>query len=102
MKDNSLDILCIQETRKPNSDKYWHDDSGHLVLLSGNGGGSREWAGVGFVVSPALQRYIVGFHPVSSRIACLKMRVAGGFVALFCVSSLHTLKPPGRASAIVR
>ena len=92
MVDNSLDICCIQETRKSNSDKYLHD-SGHVVLLSGNGSGLREWAGVGFIVSPALQRFVVGFHPISSRMACLKVRVVGGLVAIFCVYSPHTLKP---------
>ena len=46
---NSIDIFCIQETHKSNSD-YYVNDKGFLIILSGGAAASREWAGVGFVV----------------------------------------------------
>ena len=92
MKTNSVDILCVQECRKLKSDKFW-SDSGHMVLLSGSGSGTREWAGVGFIVSPRMQSQVIGFRPISNRIAVLKMRTAGGCVAFLSVLSPHNLKP---------
>ena len=92
MKLHSIDILCIQETRKINSDKYLSDD-GCTVLLSGSGESCREWAGVGFVISARADRCVIGFRPLSNRIACLKLRVAGGTLALFTTLAPHNLRP---------
>ena len=53
MSANSIDILCMQETRKVKSDNY-DTDGGFQVYLSGSGDASREWAGVGFIIAPWL------------------------------------------------
>lgn len=98
MEANSIDIMCIQETRRLKSDKLW-TESGHLVLLSGSGTGSREWAGVGFVISRRMQTQILGFGPVSNRIGVLKILVAGGSIAVLSVYAPHNLRPlPERCS----
>ena len=95
---NSVDIMCIQETRRGNTDKYY-TDRGFLVLLSGRGDGSKEYAGVGFLVSPSIQPSILGFTPHSSRTASLKLRVQGGCLGICCVYAPHNLKPlPDRVS----
>ena len=92
MKTHSIDILCIQETRKPKSDHYRTDD-GFQVYLSGVGDGSRERAGVGFIVSPKFCRFVMGCRPLSSRISSLKVRVPGGCCQIFSVLAPHNLKP---------
>ena len=92
MLRNSIDVLCIQETRKPYADTY-RSEKGFLLLLSGRGDASREYAGVGFVVAPWMQPHIMGFTPNSSRCASLKLRVQGGCMALFSVYAPHTLHP---------
>jgi exonuclease III len=92
MKTHSIDITCVQETRKLNSDQFC-SDTGDVVLLSGSGASSREWAGVGFIVSKRVQSLIVGFRPISNRLAALNLRVAGGCIALFSAYAPHNLKP---------
>jgi len=98
MKSQSVDIMCIQEVRKKNSDKFISDD-GYTVLWSGSGDGSREWAGVGFIISPSLQPNFLGFRPLSNRIAALKLSVSCGSMVVFSVYAPHNLKPlPERVS----
>jgi exonuclease III len=98
MKSQSVDIMCIQEVRKKNSDKFISDD-GYTVLWSGSGDGSREWAGVGFIISPSLQRNFLGFRPLSNRIAALKLSVNCRSLVVFSVYAPHNLKPlPERVS----
>ena len=92
MQANSVDIFCIQETRKPLSDNFI-SDLGYHVYLSGGCGASREWAGVGFIISPAVAHQIAGVTPVSNRVACLKMTVAGGYLSLLSAYAPHNLKP---------
>ena len=61
MESNSVDVLCIQETRRAKSD-HFTTYNGYGVYLSGNGAGQREWAGVGFVIAPAFVPYVMGFQ----------------------------------------
>ena len=82
MVQHGIDIFCIQETWKPNSDYYWTDDR-FLVILSGQSTVDREWAGVGFIVSSKFASRIQKFHQVNERIASLTFRVQGGVHQLF-------------------
>ena len=79
MKTNSIDIVCMQETRRKKTDTF-HTDCGFWVLLSGHGEEEREWAGVGCIVAEIFQNMVIGFNPFSNRDACLKLRVAGRFL----------------------
>ena len=92
MNSHSVDIMCMQEVRRLNTDKFF-SEGGHEVLISGSGGGGREWAGVGFIISPKLRHFIMGFRPLSNRIAALKLRVDGGSMALLSVLAPHNLRP---------
>ena len=83
MSDRRLHILCIQETHLPGADSYV-TDSGFLVILSGGPSGCREYAGVGFVVSPWARRNVISFSEHSDRIAWLRLRVQGGKVPIVC------------------
>jgi exonuclease III len=82
MKLHDISICCIQETRKPMSD-YYFAEGGFKVILSGSSSTDREWAGVGFIVSPASVNSIVGFCQVSNWVASLKVRIVGGTAAVF-------------------
>ena len=73
MKNNSIDIQCIQETRKPNSD-YYITDNGYLVITSGGSNLVKEWAGVGFIVAPWIRPHIQGFCQLSNRVASIKIK----------------------------
>ena len=98
MEANSIDVMCVQETRKLNSDKF-NAQSGHFFFLSGSSGVTREWAGVGLIVAKHLENLIVGFTPVSNRIGVLKLRVVGGVAAFVSTYAPHNLKPlPERIS----
>ena len=92
MQENSLDIVCMQEVRKNKADSF-ELTSGHVVYWSGSADGGREWAGVGFVVAPHFKKYILGCSPFNNRVACLKLRVTRGCIALFTVLAPHNLKP---------
>ena len=83
----------MQEVRRLKSDCF-RAESGFSVYLSGSCSGDREWAGVGFVVAPHVSSCVVGFTPMSNRIASLKLKVAGGHIALVTVLAPHTLRPP--------
>ena len=91
MRDNNIHIMCIQETRKKLSDTF--SAHGYTIYLSGGSSmSSREWAGVGFILSPRASKYVIGFTPFSNRIASLRLRVAGGCCALLSVYAPHNLK----------
>ena len=51
MQTHGVDAICLQETRRPNSDHYVAE-GGFLIVLSGTAGNAREYAGVGFIVAP--------------------------------------------------
>ena len=67
MISQNIDIICMQETHKPNAD-YYITEAGFLVILSGGDAGQREFAGVGFLISPLLRRSVIGFRQLSSRL----------------------------------
>lgn len=93
MSRNSIDVCCVQETRKSKSDIY--ELRGFTFILSGCNSGSMEWYGVGFVVSPQFKRRIRGFCQVSERIATLKIGCSGGTFALITALAPHNLRPQG-------
>lgn len=49
------------ERRKLKSDSYVTSDV-YIVYLSGSGFDAREWAGVGFVISPRFKSCFYGFN----------------------------------------
>lgn len=92
MLQRSIDIICMQETHRAKSD-YYITDRGFLVILSGGATGSREYAGVGYVISPGIRRSVIGFTQASARMASLKLRVLGGKMAVFCAYAPHSGYP---------
>ena len=90
MRQLHIDICCLQETRKPKSDIFLRN--GYKVVLSGSGVAEREWAGVGFILSPRAQKSIVGFCQLNNRMASLRLKAVGGVFAVFSVYSPHNLK----------
>ena len=91
---NSIDIVCMQETRSPKSDSFSASD-GFAVYLSGRGDGEREFAGVGFIVAPSFRKFIIGCDPHSSHITSLKLKVSGGCGYIFSVYAPHNLHALG-------
>ena len=68
---------------------YHVTDDGFLVVCSGSAVGVKEFAGVGFVVAPWIRGSVVGFIQNSNRIACLKLRVPQGKIALIYAYAPH-------------
>lgn len=91
MEANGIHIACVQETRQPKSDSYC-TETGFQVLLSG-GTGAKEWAGVGFIVSPEFKKNVVSSCPFSNRIASITFKVSGVKHALICVYAPHNGRP---------
>ena len=58
MEQYSIAVVCIQETRKLKSDVFF-TDRGFQVVYSGGSISTKEWAGVGFIISPKLQKSVV-------------------------------------------
>ena len=92
MKSNSIDVMCIQEVRRLHSDTF-KSDAGYLVYSSGSIACKREWTGVGFIVSPKVQKHVIGFRPLTNRVAVLKLRVMGGCMAMVSAYAPHNLRP---------
>ena len=92
MKLYGIHILCLQETRKPLSD-FIETEEGFILILSGRVDvQEKEYAGVGFLVAPELRRSIYGFCQLSSRLACLKIRIPKGKLAILSCYSPHAGK----------
>eukprot|EP00959_Pyramimonas_sp_CCMP1952_P429653 8998201-Pyramimonas_sp.AAC.1 len=72
--------MRAQETRRPNSDHYGIED-GYLVVLSGAAGANPEFAGVGFVISPAFRPRVCGRWQLDIRVASIKVRAGSGRLA---------------------
>ncbi len=87
-----IDILCMQETHRQLSD-YFISDAGFLVVLSGGPDNQREYAGVGFLISPQIRSAVHGFCQASNRMACLKIRVPGGKICVLSVYGPHAKRP---------
>jgi len=92
MTKRSIDVLCVQETHITKSE-YRVLDDGFLLILSGRQDDEREYAGVGFLVSPHMRRSVIGFCQLSRRIAYLKLRVSGGKMVVFSAYAPHGRKP---------
>ena len=91
MVHHSIDLVCIQETHKQNSD-YFINDEGFLVIFSGSVG-EIEHAGVGFIVAPHIRRSIYSFRQESSRMASIKLRIHGGKLTLVTTYAPHSGYP---------
>ena len=92
MKNNRVGIIGMQETHKLMSD-YYESEEGFLIILSGSSEGSKECAGVGFMVAPWMRRSIISFCQASSRMASLKIRVRGGKLVLISCYAPHSGYP---------
>jgi len=69
---------------------------GYLVILSGGQpltDGEREYAGVGFIISPDLRKSVMSYMQHSSRLAVLKLKVSGGSMAILCAYAPPGTKP---------
>ena len=85
----SISITCMQETRVSQS-PYYSTEDGFFVICSGSGTKGREYAGVVFLVAPWVKASIFGFLQHSSRLACLKLRVPGGKMAVISAYAPHS------------
>ena len=56
---------------------------------------AREFAGVGFIVSPDLWRFVSNFDTIDSRISRMSLRCRGNPVHLFSVYAPHSGRPSG-------
>jgi len=77
MENEGLDLLCIQETHVRGAPYFLSD--GYLVICSGSDA-DREYAGVGFIVSPSLRPAVRGFKQLSERLCSIRLRVSGGAI----------------------
>ena len=92
MATYGIDVLCIQETRKPKADVYFEHD--HQIVLSGADCDGNTWAGVGFIIAPRLRRYVKSYKQVSDRVCVLKLRVQSKTLGLLGVYAPHNQRPP--------
>ena len=92
MYRSSIGILCMQETHITQS-PYYTTDEGFLVVLSGSGGTGREHAGVGFIIAPWIRHAVCGFLQFSNSLACIKIRVTGGQLAIISAYAPHSGYP---------
>ena len=93
MEAAGVDVMCLQETRKPNSDHYVDEGSGCLVILSGTSDAKSEWAGVGSVVSQRMRFRVQGCWQLDNRIASLKLRTSNGRLTICITYAPHSEKP---------
>ena len=91
MRKESIGILCMQETHV-NGSSYWLDD-GFLIILSGDEGSDRSYAGVGFIVAPWLKHAVTSFLQFNGRLASIRIRVPGGQICLVTVYAPTNKKP---------
>ena len=92
MQQQSIDIICLQETHREDSDVQI-TDAGFLLILSGQAETEvAETAGVGFLLSPHVRRNLVGFQQPSARMARIKLRVPGGKWVLCNIYAPHNGK----------
>ena len=90
MRRRGVGIISIQETHISYS-LYFTTEDGFFLILSGSAG--REHAGVGFIVAPWVKASLVGFLQMSNRLACLKLRVSGGQIAILSAYAPHSGHP---------
>jgi exonuclease III len=91
--------MCIQETHVNHSgiqeqDGFWFVFSSEITNpLDGNA--AREFAGVGFIISPEMTRFVHNFETLSSRIARLSTKCHGNPLHIFSVYAPHAGRPSG-------
>ena len=91
--------MCIQETHVNHSsiqeqDGFWFVFSSELTNpLDGNA--AREFAGVGFIISPEMTRFVHNFETLSSRIARLSTKCHGNPLHILSVYAPHAGRPSG-------
>ena len=72
--------------------RNWLDD-GFLIILSGDEGSDRSYAGVGFIVAPWLKHAVASFLQFNGRLASIRIRVPGGQICLVTVYAPTNKKP---------
>ena len=84
MKQHSLHVLCLQETKCKNTTQYVVDNYTFLTVSTADPN-HQEHAGVGFVLCPTARRALLRTHRVSSRFASITLLTASGeFSILNC------------------
>ena len=78
MRTNHIDIICFQESHIKGHPVFYDED--FLCILSGHCSDDREYAGVGFLVSPHICSCVKSFLQFSNRLMCLRLRVQGGLL----------------------
>ena len=97
MLSNHLDILCIQETHINHSSIEVHNgfcfifSSGQCDPLAANA--PREFAGVGFIVSPHMTTYLLHIETSHSRIARITLKNHGNPIHILSVYAPHAGRP---------
>ena len=68
---------------------YYITDDGFLVVLSGKATDKKDYAGVGYLISPMVRSSIIGFCQAHERYAALKLRSTGGKIAIITAYAPH-------------
>ena len=92
MLNYGIDVLCIQETRKPKAEVYFEHD--HLIVLSGADCDGSTWVGDGFIIAPRLRGCVNSYKQVSDRIRVLKLRLQAQTLGPLGVYAPHNQRPP--------
>ena len=85
----SIAVVCLQETHISQS-PYYKTEDGFLVICSGSASAVREHAGVGFIIALWVCSSLIGLLQYSNRIACLKLRVPQGKIAIIATYAPHS------------
>lgn len=88
MRNNSLFVSAIQETRTLKSDSYVTDD---CIWEQQD----HEGAGVGFMISSKMRSHMLGFIAISNCVRSLKLLEVGGCCRICSAYAPHSLRPPG-------
>ena len=91
--------MCLQETHIHINHCSIEQHNGFWFLFSSEisnplvENAVREFAGIGFIISPEMWRFVVKFDAVNSRVARLSLRCHGNPVHLFSVYAPHSGRP---------
>ena len=81
MRQHSLHVLCLQETKSKNTTQYVVDNYTFLTVSAADPN-HQEHAVVGFVLSPTARRVLLRTHPVSNRLASITLLTVSGEISI--------------------
>ena len=89
MRNNSIDILCGQETHLHGAEYSSKND--HKLFFSGSlDVQNRTYAGVGFLVGPSVVNSVIAFKACDDRIATLRVKISGGVLTFISAYAPHS------------